>query len=324
MFKAVIKTKQTIFILSIFILLLSSCTTLKVTTNQQFNQKPCYIENRTIQISQSNITPFHQLTIDSVLYQYFSPASLKIANGIGALDLIEQYVKLKKTYEQAPTPDLRIETIELSQKINRSISLASLEISSIASELDCEEERISQLADFMNQKEADIETKLTVAAMVVGASGAILTVVQDDFKGTMIAGVTAGLTEAAIGTLILLNKKFIHVQHERNALSDIWKGVEHSEIFPPSVWHYLCYYNPKDSIETSVRYQIVQRWMEFEQIKKAKTKQKNDLLNLYFGLGGKYSTEQLYNRANMYDQLESYIKLMNQELMLLSVEMNKL
>lgn len=317
-----INIKEILSILSL--LFIVSCGNITNIPSQYLKQNSCYQENRFPYSSSVYPKPLHELELDSVLINLFSVASLNIANGIGILDLLSDYIRHQSEYKDNPTTESRLKALELFQKIDYQINLSSLEISAIASELDCEEERISQLADYMKEKEGEIEKRLTVAAIVVGASGAILAGVQTSDNGDKIVGVTAGVAEATLGTFILLNKKKIDFYHKRNALGEIWKGLETSEIFPPSVWYYLCYYNPTLSEDKSVRYQIIQRWMGFEQIENAKKKKRRELLNLYFGVGGRYTTEQLYNRANMYDQLESYIKLMKQELTILSIELNKI
>lgn len=310
-------------LLPVITLILSvACGNIKNIPLNQLRQDSCYLENKPPYSSTVIPTPLHELQIDSNLTKVFSQTSLNIANGIGILNLLAEYVAHEEAHRNNPTTESRLKSLELFQKIDYQINLSSLEISAIASELDCEEERISQLADFMKEKEAEIEKRLNVAAMVVGASGAILAGVQTSDNGDKIIGVTAGIAEATLGTLILVNKKKVDFYHKRNALGEIWKGMETSEIFPPAVWYYLCYFNPESSENKSIRYQIIQRWVGFKQIENAKTKKRRALFNLYFGEGGRYTTEQLYNRANMYDQLESYIKLMKQELTNLSMELN--
>lgn len=73
-----------------------------------------------------------------------------------------------------------------------------------------------------------------------------------------------------------------------------------------------------------MRYQIIERWMSFGQIAVAKRKKKQNLIAIYFSEGGKYTTEQLYTRANMLDQLEANINLMKQDLKGLALEFENL
>lgn len=272
--------------------------------------------------------PLSSADMDSSLTTRFSFASLNIANAIGILQLIQAYVYNQKNLHQAKSVENRLVMLELAHKITQRIDLASLEVSSVTSELDCEEERISQLADYLKTIEKKRESGLTVAAIVAGASSAILTGVllagNSMSDNTEYIGITSGITEATLGLLILMNNPKIKFEHPVNVLREIWEGRKTSETFPPFIWYYLNYMNPADSNSKSWRNQIIDRWMSFKQIEKARSKKKEHLLELYFTDGGIYNTEQLYNRANMYDQLESFIKLIKQDLTLLAVEFQNL
>ncbi len=270
--------------------------------------------------------PIHTLELDTVLVSRFSIQSLNAANANGFLDLLTNYVKLKKDNTTRPSLEKRVQIIETAQKINQKINLASLEISAIASEIDCEEERADQVATYLKGKEDDTESKLTVGAIVIGAAGAIaegaLLTSHSGGDASDVIGIGVGLTEATLGIMILLNKRKIEFYHPRNALKDIWTSPETSTIFPPSVWYYLTYENP-NLAEKSLRKQLIDKWMGFGQISDSKEKNKEKLYDLYFGKGGKYTSEQLKNRANMYDQIEAQIKLMKQNLTVLSFELEK-
>ncbi|HNR86119.1 MAG TPA: hypothetical protein PKN38_05875 [Taishania sp.] len=298
----------------------SSCSTIKNAPSQRHGS--CYLENRLPYTLSSAPKPLIIENLDSNLIHSFSISSLNIANGIGVLDLLSEYVQHRNKYKSNPTFESRLQAIELFQRIDYRINLASLEISSIASEMDCEEEKITQLADFMKEKEGQVENRLNVAAIAVGAAGAILSGVLND-GGEKIAGVTGGIVEATLGTLMLVNQKKVYFEHKRNALGEVWNNVSKSEIFPPSIWYYLTSSDLNDDDQESKVHQIIERWMEFEQFDEVKEKKRKKLIQLYFGEGGDYTTEQLFNRANMLDQLESHIKLMKQELTLLTMEINQ-
>ena len=87
------------------------------------------------------------------------------------------------------------------------------------------------------------------------------------------------------------------------------------------VWYYLNTPKTAGHSSNSVRSQIIDKWKTFGQIDEDLS---SELIDLYFGKGGRYSTDQLDNRASMYDQVESHINLMKQELMALAQEINTL
>ncbi|SFE41259.1 hypothetical protein [Thermoflexibacter ruber] len=269
--------------------------------------------------------PIHTLAIDTMLTNCFSFHSLNNANAIGVIGLLTDFVNLKKDYQTNPTLEKRIKITELSQKIHQRINVASLEISSVASEMDCEEERADQVATYLKEKEDEAETKLTVGAVVIGATGAVIAGILlangDESNRPEFIGIGAGLAETTLGMLILLNKRKVHFYHPRNALQDIWTAPATSRIFPPAVWYYLTYENKN---EKSLRQQLVDKWLGFGQIADTREKKKEDVYYLFFGKGGKYTADQLTNRANMHDQIEAQINLMKQDLKLLALELEKL
>lgn len=269
--------------------------------------------------------PIHTIEVDTVLKSRFSFKSLNAANAIGILDLVAEYVTAQKKYIENKSIENRLSILEMSQKINQRINMASLEVSAVSSEMDCEEERTSQIADYLSGKEDETESKLTVGAIVVGAAGAIASglLINEGNVGDYI-GIGTGITEATFGFLILRNKRNIEFYHSRNALKDIWEGGPTSVIFPPAVWYYLNYHNPNEPDKVSFRREIIEKWMNFGQIEYERSKKKTQLIELYFGKGGKYSAQELDNRANMYDQLESQINLMKQDLKALSMELENL
>lgn len=268
--------------------------------------------------------PIHELNIDTILTNRFSFRSLNVANAIGLTDQLSEYVNLIKTQRAAPSIENKLKRTELSLRINRRIDNSSLEISSVAGEIDCEEERTGQVADFLSQKENETESRLTVASIIAGAAGAIGTglLLNSENNSDDYVQIAAGVAEAAMGMLILLNKRHISFTHTHNPLRDIWNGNETSQSFPASVWYYLSYYDPQKPDKHSYRYQIISGWMDFGQIATARSSGKRELVDLYFGDGGNYTVNQLQNRANMLDQLESRIKLMKQDLRELARELD--
>lgn len=270
--------------------------------------------------------PFYQLHPDTVLTNRFSCQSLNTANAIGLLDLLTKYVHLNMAYKVLPDTEKKVDRVGLLQKINQRINIASLEISAIASELDCEEKRADQFAYYLKEKEGNTENKLVIGSIIVGAAGAILAeLLSDDANGKLASNITIGssIVEAAFGILMLTNKKKIEFRHPRNALRDIWNSPTVSDYYPPSVWYYLTYKDP-DSGEKSLVKLLVEKWALFGQITSEKKDSANERQKLYFGKGGEYNSEELKNRADMLDQVESYISLMKQELRELSSEIEKL
>lgn len=265
--------------------------------------------------------------IDTTLHQNFSFEALNVANAIGVLDLLKEHHSLKIKYSQNPTIENRLNLIERQQTIIQKINISSLEISSVTSELDCEEERADQIANFLIGKAEEREKNLVIGSIVVGAVGAITTEGLNNSSsmgksGSYVAIGTA-LIEATLGILMLTNNKKVSFSHERNTLGEIWYGPPTSKTLPPSIWYYLNYKDSNKRKE-SLRELLIEHWATFGQIEKKNKKNIQNSDEIYFGMGGKYSSEQLKNRADMYDQIEAYINLMKQDLKLLSIEFEKI
>lgn len=286
------------------------CATIKdAGIQQQIAGSNCNQQNVYSYTEQDLPRPLHTLSIEQDLAKQLGPGNLNIANALGLLPDLTQYIRLKKDLEPGDF-ERRLSVLELKQRIDHRINIASLEVSAVASEMDCEEERTSQVANYLKGMESDMESKLTIAAVVVGATGAIATggAVKNETASNAV-GIATGITEASLGLLMLFNNRKTDFQHKRNALREVWEGKPTSSNFPPFVWYYLTYRDPNKSIP-SVRQAIIEKWENFGQISEEGNKEDDPNTPIYFRDGGRYTTAQLINRADMYDQLESHITLM--------------
>ena len=314
------KTKSTYVALISIMLTIGSCRTIKdpgirdALYRSNCNQQNLYSYN-----AGDLPAPLHELEVSRDLTDNFDSRTLNIANAVGILKLMDSYIKLRKVNDTTNI-SARLDLLEVLQQMDHRINTASIEISAISSEMDCEEERISQVANYLSGRQGDRESKLTKGAIVLGALGAILTggVIKNEGVSNTV-GIVGGIGEAGFGLLMLFNKESVEFYHERNALSDVWNNVETSEIFPPTVWYYLNYRNPQIGQEKSLRDEIIERWKNLGQID---PRDDGSSVNLFFGKGGRYTTDELKNRADMYDQLESSITLMKQDLKALSLKID--
>lgn len=315
-----------IFVISTFVSCSASRNTKTFLTNIQ--KSTCNQEN-TYHYEKNDIPkPLYGITIDSSLVRQFNFRDLNIANAIGVLDLLSEYVQTKQKEQKDNSLQNQINSLKVSQELNHRIDLASLEISSVTAELDCEEERLNQIASFLSEKEKRRETHLTVGSIILGSLSAIVTGVlisnKDQSNAADMIGVGVGVADATLGIMMLTggNQK-IEIEHKRNVLKEIWYATETSTIYPPSIWYYLNYHNPGQN-DISLREQLIKNWMDFGQIKDTRGKQKHTGIEIYFGESGNYTVDELENRANMYDQIESVIKLMKQDLRNLTLSVGKL
>lgn len=256
------------------------------------------------------------------LSKYYSPGSLQVAKLIGATELLNSYFDALQRYQQDAGVDNRLAILEFRQQIVYRINVVSLEVGSVASELDCELERARQVADFLLAKKGDREKKLTVGAIVVTAAGAVLTsfLKTKEFAADRI-GIVTGLVGAGLGVMALTGDRKVSYEHPENALADIWYNPATSKIFPPHIWKFLGMPLSDSSQQKTLRNRLIADWQKLGQLPpNSQMEELQEAANLYFGKGGIYNADQLNNRANMLDQLAAAINLLTQDLRLLMRE----
>lgn len=262
--------------------------------------------------------PYDARAVPAEVKAHFSPNSIHMAHAIAVLPLLDEYMAHLQVPTVERTLEQRLDLLEIRRTIAYHCDLASLEISAVASELDCEEEKVSQLADQLQGMEGRTQSRLNVAAIVVGAVGAVVTGIhlsKDDNSDVDALGIGFGVAEAALGTAMLVSRKRTTLAHERNALRTIYEGADPEGIFPASIWYCLTHPVPGDPQDQTLRTELLQRWND------GRT-EASDELQLYLSHGGIYGTEQLHTRASMFDQLESTIKLVKQDLLQLVQELD--
>ncbi|MCH8545618.1 MAG: hypothetical protein LAT54_02700 [Cryomorphaceae bacterium] len=266
--------------------------------------------------------PFNVKQVSPVLADIFSEESLRIMRAIQVEEVVEAYVL--SLQDSLKDQESRLEQLMQMEAIQWKLQQASLEVSATAAEIDCEEERSEQIAGYLLNRQSSRETRLTVAAISIGAVGALSAVAFLSAGNELAAewiGITTALSEVVLAGFIFFQKTNVLFYHPRNHLAEIWKGEKTSSLFPPSVWFYL---NGGSSISRdglTLREELVHRWKRFNRFDVEADEEKIDL---YFGEGGKYAAEQLSNRSNLLDQVESFVALMKQDLSVLMSELNAL
>lgn len=319
--------RNKIFSASVFlwIILLASCATVKdANVHQQTLASHCNQQNLFQYTAADLPKALHELSISTELESKLTYQSLNMANAIGILNELTTYMEVSLKLPQEPrmiSLEQRMLLLELKQHIDSRINRASLEVSAIASEIDCEGNRTKQVANYLINKINRTESRLTIGAIIVGSTGAILSGSLTGHHASTAVGITTGVAEAVLGLMMLFNHPKIDFYHQRNILGELWTGNPVSDSFPPAVWYYLNYTDPAIS-KHSIRQQIIDKWVQFGQINTQT--ETPSTIEIYFGIGGKYTADQLLNRADMHEQLESHITLMKQELRALAIELENI
>ncbi len=235
-----------------------------------------------------------------------------VANSAGLLPWLYNYEFEKKKFGTQPTALDRIKLIERREVILGRINLFRSQVASVAAELDCEGERAEQLGDYLNKINQKQTKNLTVASIVMGAIGGVASALLqgNDSKATAVVG---GFGSAFLGLASLSSSQKITFNHPRNLLCDIWFAPEHSADFPVMVWNMLNHKVFSNERQFTVANNLRKRWEEFDGLKPGK-KKVDKRLALLLGKGGEYKANELKLRANMINQLQATVKLIDQDI----------
>jgi hypothetical protein len=254
----------------------------------------------------------------------FSARALETARIIGVLPELVHFrppapASASASPEPGTTQDLRarIDDLLVRQQVLARIALASLEVSSVLAELDCEGERNDQLRDRLQRVQDNRLRRLTLSGLVVGAataiSGGVLAMTSSG-NAANVAAILGGTAETGIGLSALGDTQVARLDHPRNLLGEIWDGeTRASGLFPASVWMYL---NAPSSRAGNVtnRELLLEQWRSPERLGPPQAPETEARVALLFGAGGVYSLGDLQVRDAMLDMLEARVALFNQNI----------
>ncbi|MCC5936829.1 MAG: hypothetical protein JJU34_06075 [Lunatimonas sp.] len=204
-----------------------------------------------------------------------------------------------------------LDRLTLQTEISRKILKMNLELQSLMSAIDCEEEKAEQIASFLDKELRRKERNLTVTAIITGAvvgvgTGFMLASNNSQNDLPEYLGIAGGLTEVLLGLSILRLEKKVSIHHPKNILRDVYEAKERPPYFPPATWYYFNSKNQNDR-GISLRQQLIERWEAYHM--------DEDGISVLLSEGGDYSSDLLKIRSEMLDQLESQISLINKDLL---------
>lgn len=277
--------------------------------------------------SDSTYVPYAEipeaLLTDTLLTKQHSISTLHVANATGILPHLTELAQLKKQYALSPASETELDIIGKKQEIANRLIICRTEIAGIAAELDCEGERADQLSAYMAKKESKQINKLTVASITLGALTAVAAILIKPQKTSDAVAVTGGIGSAALGLLSLSSSKKTEYLHPRNLLTDIWYEPASSAYYPTTIWYLLNHKEFSNNKQNTICHNIQNRWKEYNQLGDTDSKKTKQQIDLLFGSGGIYTSELLETRANMLNQLQAAIKLLDQEIQQLLYTVNR-
>ena len=304
--------------LIVSLLSLASCQLLKpdvITASQQ--KKYC---QPTVKLDyDSSYRPLSNvhfvLQSDTSLTNRFSNHDLLVANAAGILPLLRKFIRLKAT----GTQNTDRERFANQQQIMDRLWLASMQVSSIAAELDCESERAHRLSAYLQQMDSKRIQRLTILSVVAGALTTVATAfIQADTPNKTVT-IGGGVISALLaGNAAISSKRTIHLVDDRNLLTDIWEQSGQSRFYPPFVWQMLTDSSFSYGGNQSIRSMTRQRWVNYTLAESSPSGDK-----LYFATEGDYGADDLTARAEMLNQLQASIRLFYQDLQSLHFTLSK-
>ncbi|MES2733463.1 MAG: hypothetical protein V4714_17085 [Bacteroidota bacterium] len=307
---------------------LPSCQAVKTTGVQIFNaERYCQVMPTSSSYNDSLWASIS--AIDSVfplgIKQRFSQRARSIGADIGILPLLNQFVQTEKRLQHNLTDADQVKMNTIRQNISEHIMLASLDVSNVLAEIECEQDRALAMKNYL-QLQADKRTrKLTIYSILAGAISTIFvsTLTLSNGKPEYIESVSVGggLIGGYLAVRTLTTTDQALFNHPRNHLKDIRDNPKRSKVYPPMVWHFLTRELENQAQTPTAREIILDRWKELNLLTEAQSEAQRARLELLFGNGGIYGNDEISHRISLIDSLETEIALMQQELQQLQQEL---
>ena len=306
----------------LFITLLTGCL-----SNKQASSTLTRVASDKCDIDSSGTSGyvFHPTTLvagssdDLLLRHRYGERGLRMAQAVGLTPLLVQMTRLEEQQKTDQFPPN--EYLSLRQKITDQLQLASFDIATAAALVDCDTKRTTLTATLLTRRENSREKRMTISAITIGAVsiiGASLLNLGEHHVTADWFHIAGGLGEGGLGVLALRQKPpKAEFRHPRNSLRDIWNHPKISTVFPPLVWYYLN--QSKAGNSPSLVDVLHNQWEVLVSLDAgAKRARKHVHQEVdYFGDGDTYTAEELTVRAAMLGQLETEIRLMNNDLTIL-------
>jgi hypothetical protein len=276
---------------------------------------------------------------DNLLLKKYSYQDLLLANASGSLVLLRDLVHLQEN--KTEDEDSLVYILVNKQQIFDRLLLASIEVASLAAELDCESERSKQLANYLDQINDTRVQRFTILSGITGAVTGIGTSISKNYGSQVTIDIIGSIVSGVFGGLaVISSKNNIVVTHKRNLLADIWNDPKTSTVYSPFIWYVLNSkeFNSDSSYSTINSLKV--RWVEEGLVDTTTNRHdktwigrflvKEGILDttntkkheLFFGNGGKYRANDLHTRSSMINQLKAEIRSINQDLQSLMLKLS--
>jgi hypothetical protein len=272
------------------------------------------MELRHMPVSQSDSAEFSKVSPNGgQATKLYSRLAIHVAEVADLLPYLNRLAQLQ--LEQASRGDIE----RARRRVTTHLQLATMEVSSIVAEIECEVQRADEVQDRLKQVQTTRTTTQTILGVIFGGLANILSggigMATQAGDAANIASVAGGTLEVLFGTSANFTKVRQEFSHPHNHLQAFWDGEgKEREYFSPGVWRFLTEPNIRDVEGHSLRDVLVETWNEAGRLGEPGSREEKRRKELLLGQGGLYDSEDLHVREAMLHQLESSIQLMHQDL----------
>ena len=268
---------------------------------------------KTITVSNVESAPLPEETItNGEAAKFYSSTAIHIAEIMDELPLLNRLALLENESSNYAEID------RARRKLTARIQLATMEVSSVVAEIECEVQRADEVQDRLKQAQTKRTTVQTILAVVFGGVTNVITgglgLAAGAGDTSHIVTVLGGTLEVVFGTSANFVKVRQEFSHPRNHLEALKDDSKRNDYFPPRVWRFLTQPDMRDLEGHSLREVLLQAWREEGRLGEAGSRREQERESLIFGRGGVYDADDLHIREAMLQQLESSIQLMHQDL----------
>jgi hypothetical protein len=252
------------------------------------------------------------------------PNALQMARIIGVESHIEKLSSLSAAKEAGAAPVLSLEELSLRQQIHEAVTVASLDVDSVAAEIDYEREQTVELRSIWRYKRDRAIGTTNVAVLAAGTGLGIVSGLLQFSKTTSSAGNAVGFAAGGISTLFSL-RSFRQVHGGKrpawvlpNMLAPFLRqsDEQHSH-YPDDIWAYLSTVPAGAASQATRKEQMFAGWVAAGRIAPPNSpqwKRRIELLTSTNAADKDLNIELMNERAAMLADLANQVSLMKHDL----------
>ncbi|UVT17450.1 MAG: hypothetical protein H8K04_07905 [Nitrospira sp.] len=244
--------------------------------------------------------------------QVYSSTAIEIADTMEMLPLLNDLARLEVKRGD------KIETNKVRRRLLTRVQLATLEVSSLVAELECEVRRADEVQDRLKDIQETRSKSQTILSVVIGGLVNVMTgglgIATGAGNTAHIISIAGGTMEVLFGTSANFTKVRQEFRHPHNHLEQLWHGQESQEYYSARIWKFLTKPSRRDLHGQSLRDVLIQDWHAEGRLGEPGSRLEKERMALLLGPGGIYDADDLHIREAMLQQLESSVQLMHQDL----------